>query len=76
LIRYAGDEFIVIAPGVRPEGMDLRIAAARVELGMLGTDTPAIRFSVGLSFLEIDGDVEAAVAIADSAMYKQKKENT
>lgn len=74
LIRYAGDEFIVIAPGVRPEGMEPRIAAARAELGKPGTDTPAIRFSVGMSFLEVDGDVEAAVAIADSAMYKQKKE--
>ncbi|MEH6435626.1 GGDEF domain-containing protein [Massilia sp. DD77] len=74
LIRYAGDEFIVIAPGMRPESLEPRIAAARVELGKAGADTPAIRFSVGLSFLEIDGDVDAAVAIADSAMYKQKQE--
>lgn len=74
LIRYAGDEFIVIAPGVRPEDMEPRIAAVRAELAKAGMDTPAIRFSVGLSFLEIDGDVDAAVAMADSAMYKQKKE--
>jgi diguanylate cyclase (GGDEF)-like protein len=73
LIRYAGDEFIVVAPAVRPESMSARIAAARAQLGEAGDGTPPIGFSVGLSFLDIDGDIEAAVAAADSAMYVQKK---
>jgi diguanylate cyclase (GGDEF)-like protein len=72
LIRYAGDEFIVIAPGVRPDGMAARIAAARTQLGVAGEATPPLRFSVGLSYLEVDGDVEAAVSAADAAMYTQK----
>lgn len=74
LIRYAGDEFIVIAPGVRPESMEARIAAAREALGKASMGNPAIRFSVGLSFLDVDGDVDAAIANADAAMYRQKKE--
>jgi len=74
LIRYAGDEFIVVAPGVRPEGMATRIAAARAHLGVADDKTPAIKFSVGLSYLDVDGDVEAAVTAADSAMYVQKRD--
>ncbi|MFC5547309.1 GGDEF domain-containing protein [Massilia aerilata] len=72
-IRYAGEEFIGVAPAVRPESMDARIAAARAQLGEAGDGTPPIGFSVGLSFLDADGDIEAAVAAADSAMYVQKK---
>ncbi len=73
LIRYAGDEFIVVAPGMRPDDMQARIAAARAALGAAAGDTPAIRFSVGLSYLDVDGDADAAVAAADSAMYRQKQ---
>jgi diguanylate cyclase (GGDEF)-like protein len=73
LVRYAGDEFIVVAPGARPEDMMARIAAARAELGVEDGATPPIRFSVGLSRLEVDGDVDAAIAAADAAMYAQKK---
>jgi diguanylate cyclase (GGDEF)-like protein len=73
LIRYAGDEFVVVAPGVRPESMRDRIAAARAQLGVEFEGTPPIEFAVGLSFLDVDGDAEAAVAAADAAMYEQKK---
>jgi diguanylate cyclase (GGDEF)-like protein len=73
LIRHAGDEFIVVAPGVRPDSMSARIAAARTQLGEAAEGVPPLQFSVGLSFLDVDGDVEAAVAAADSAMYVQKK---
>jgi diguanylate cyclase (GGDEF)-like protein len=74
LIRYAGDEFIVVAPGVRPEGMTQRIEAARAKLNEPSQGRPRIMFSVGLSFLEVDGDVDAAISAADAAMYVQKKE--
>lgn len=74
LIRYAGDEFVVVAPGVRPDGMVKRIEAARKQLAATSGNIPAIRFSVGLSYLEVDGDVDSAVSAADAAMYKQKQE--
>ncbi|HEY5801805.1 MAG TPA: GGDEF domain-containing protein [Burkholderiaceae bacterium] len=76
LIRYAGDEFIVVAPGVRPSGMTARIAAARAQLEAAPGQMPAVGFSVGLSYLEVDGDVDAAVAAADAAMYVQKQDKS
>ncbi len=72
LVRYAGDEFIVVAPAVRPESMHARIEAARAQLSQAGDGTPPIAFSVGESWLDVDGDVEAAIAAADAAMYVQK----
>jgi diguanylate cyclase (GGDEF)-like protein len=73
LIRYAGDEFIVVAPGVHPEGMSARIEAARAQLDAGDDRTPPLRFSVGVSFLDADGDIDAAVSSADAAMYAQKQ---
>jgi PleD family two-component response regulator len=52
---------------------DRAIAAARAQLGVEFEGTPPIEFAVGLSFLDVDGDAEAAVAAADAAMYEQKK---
>lgn len=72
LVRYAGDEFVVVAPGLHPESMTARIAAARALLDYPDGEVPPIGFSVGMSYLEIDGDVDAAVSAADAAMYAHK----
>jgi diguanylate cyclase (GGDEF)-like protein len=74
LVRYAGDEFIVVAPGMAPEDMAARIEAARRQLDSHDGRVPPVRFSLGLSYLEADGDVDAALAKADAAMYVQKKD--
>ncbi len=72
VIRYAGDEFIVVAPGMKPEDVSGRIAAARDQLNVAGEKTPPMRFSVGISYLEVNGEPEQAIRDADAAMYREK----
>lgn len=72
VVRYGGDEFLVIAPG-----LDTAAATARIDdLAQLVapdvTDGFACRFSVGISQLEPGGSPEAALQIADQNMYKAK----
>jgi diguanylate cyclase (GGDEF)-like protein len=72
VIRYAGDEFIVVAPGMKPEDVSERIAQSRAQLNMAGDKTPPMRFSVGLSYLDVNGEPEKAIRDADAAMYREK----
>jgi diguanylate cyclase (GGDEF)-like protein len=72
VIRYAGDEFIVVAPGMKPEDVSERIATARAQLNVAGDKTPPMRFSVGMSYLEVNGEPEQAIRDADAAMYREK----
>ena len=74
VIRYAGDEFVVIAQGVTPESVSERIANARKQLKLQSVLGPTIRFSVGLSYLPIDGEPDIALRDADAAMYREKGE--
>lgn len=72
VIRYAGDEFVVISPGVKPETLAERIDSARQHLQLQREFGPPIRFSVGSAYLPVDGEPEAALRAADEAMYKEK----
>jgi diguanylate cyclase (GGDEF)-like protein len=65
VVRYAGDEFLVIAKAVEPAQMLDRLDALRREQGVP-------RFSVGTSHLAAGGDSEAAIRAADEAMYRNK----
>ncbi|NQD35898.1 GGDEF domain-containing protein [Permianibacter sp. IMCC34836] len=73
IIRYAGDEFVVVAPGVTPEALQDRINTTRQQLSRHHRRGPRIRFSVGTSYLDVGGEPEAALHAADAAMYSQKK---
>jgi diguanylate cyclase (GGDEF)-like protein len=66
VVRYAGDEFLVIAKGVEPSQMTERLDELRKDLGVP-------RFSVGASHLEAGADSEAAIQSADEAMYRDKR---
>ncbi len=72
VIRYAGDEFIVVAPNMKPEDVSTRIDMARAQLNVAGDKTPPMRFSVGVSYLEVNGEPEQAIRDADAAMYREK----
>jgi diguanylate cyclase (GGDEF)-like protein len=72
VIRYAGDEFIVVAHDIDPASVAERIEIVRGHLRFMPADGPRIDFSVGLALLPVQGDPEAALRAADEAMYRDK----
>jgi diguanylate cyclase (GGDEF)-like protein len=71
VVRYAGDEFLVVASGLDRAGLDGRIASLRERLLFAGGG-PRIRFSLGIAELTPGGHPEAALEAADEAMYRAK----
>jgi diguanylate cyclase (GGDEF)-like protein len=72
VIRYAGDEFIVVAPGTEPVDLAERIERVRILLRSLPAEGPRFGFSVGVADLPVQGDPEEALRAADKAMYRDK----
>ncbi len=72
IIRYGGDEFLVVAVGMDDAMAAERAEAVRTRLALLGAHAPPLRFAVGIQPLEPSGDAEAAVESADEAMYRAK----
>ncbi len=78
LVRYGGDEFAVLLPGVN-EDQALAIAD-RVRKSVSGdtddgTDSLIqipIRISMGIAELEADGDLDTLIRSADRALYRAK----
>ena len=72
IVRYAGDEFLVIAKGSSEIAIADRVSELRNRLRSANpTDLP-IRFSYGVSRLEPGGNPDEAVRLADEAMYRAK----
>ena len=76
VIRYAGDEFVVVAPAVEPQAIAERIGGLRERLKFEQHGGPQIRFSIGAAYLAPKGDAEEALREADRAMYRDKKAKT
>ena len=74
VIRYAGDEFIVVGQGIEQIDVPARIALVRATLQLEHTEGPPIRFAVGEAYLPVGGDPDAAIRAADAAMYRRKGE--
>ena len=72
VIRYAGDEFVVVANGASPEQVLPHIDRLRDRLRFERGSGPDIEFSVGYSYLAAGGDPESALREADAAMYDVK----
>ena len=72
LVRYGGDEFLVVASGLDEEGGRERVARLRDRLRFPAESHPAITFSVGAAPLAPGGYPEAAVRAADESMYAAK----
>jgi diguanylate cyclase (GGDEF)-like protein len=74
VIRFAGDEFLVVARGLSPEGCEERVNRLRERLRFHArAGGPQIRFSVGVAQLPPGGKPEVALEAADQAMYRAKK---
>lgn len=76
VIRYAGDEFVVIAPAAEPPQVLEHVERMRERLKFERADGPPIRFSVGHSYLPVHGEAESALRVADEAMYRDKNRKT
>jgi diguanylate cyclase (GGDEF)-like protein len=72
LIRYGGDEFLVVAPGLDSGPAGERIARLRERLRTEGVGQTPLAFSVGMAPLEPGGLPAAALSAADRAMYEAK----
>jgi diguanylate cyclase (GGDEF)-like protein len=72
IVRYAGDEFLVVASGLDWRAIHERGNRLRQRLGEERGSVPAIRFSVGVAELAAGGDPEAALREADLSMYRAK----
>jgi diguanylate cyclase (GGDEF)-like protein len=71
IVRYGGDEFLVVAPG-----MDLPAAHARVEMlrsHLALEEHPRVSFSCGVVELAAGGSADEALQEADRAMYESRK---
>ena len=75
--RMGGDEFVVTAPGLTPEGAAekiMRLNQAAIEAGKQTCGREVTTLSVGTVFCPEDGfDVEALLAEADRRMYAVKQ---
>jgi diguanylate cyclase (GGDEF)-like protein len=72
IIRYAGDEFLVVAKSTTEIAIEDRLTELRNRLRAIGTNELPIRFSYGVSRLSPGGDPDAALRAADEAMYRAK----
>ena len=86
VVRYGGDEFLVVARGVSETAAYERADAVRARVANPPHDAKSaswgprgrggvvpIRFSVGISRLAAGGNPEDAVREADEAMYRAKR---
>jgi diguanylate cyclase (GGDEF)-like protein len=72
VIRYAGDEFIVVTHNSEAAQVAGHIDSMRADLDKILVDGQRIEFSIGSARLFADGDADAALRAADQAMYDEK----
>lgn len=76
LLRYGGDEFLIVAPGLDAGGARERVERLREILLRSKDAGPEVGFSVGMAVLPPGGQPEAALAAADQSMYADKGERS
>ncbi len=77
--RMGGDEFVIIAPGLKADAAATRaerMNESALEAGTRVCGEPTLSLSVGSAFLPEDGDdAEQLLAVADQRMYAQKQQH-
>jgi diguanylate cyclase (GGDEF)-like protein len=72
LLRYAGDEFLVVASGLDAAAAADRVDRMRRALSRETEEGPPVSFSVGIAELPPGGRPEDALIAADRSMYAAK----
>jgi PleD family two-component response regulator len=67
VIRYGGDEFVCVLPGVTLENASRRLAEAQA---WLASAWPGATISIGLAELEPGDDLDSVVSRADRDLYR------
>ncbi len=77
--RMGGDEFVIIAPGLKADAAAaraVRMNESAMEAGTRICGESTLSVSVGSAFLPEDGDdAEQLLAVADQRMYAQKQQH-
>ncbi|MCK5376084.1 MAG: GGDEF domain-containing protein [Acidobacteria bacterium] len=73
VIRWGGDEFLVVAPGMDRVSARTRLAAMREALDHPAIEGPPITFSAGIAELFPGGDPSKALEEADRRMFSEKR---
>jgi len=75
LVRYGGDEFVLVLSGIDAEGAQGLLARveARVTVPVHSSSFIRIRFSYGMSMLANDDDLKESLERADMEMYESKR---
>jgi diguanylate cyclase (GGDEF)-like protein len=72
VLRYGGDEFLVVAPGLDRTGAQARIEALTGRVERILRKDFACGFAAGMAELSPGGNPEAAIQAADHNMYLAK----
>ena len=72
VLRYGGDEFLVIVTALDRSAIDERVVQLRRRIGQSLGLAPQFTFSVGIAELAPGGDPHQALAAADRGMYRTK----
>jgi diguanylate cyclase (GGDEF)-like protein len=73
VIRWGGDEFLVVSPGMDQVSAKARVAAIREALKRPVDDCPPFSIAVGIAELFPGGDPAAALEEADRRMFAEKR---
>jgi diguanylate cyclase (GGDEF)-like protein/PAS domain S-box-containing protein len=72
IIRWGGDEFIAVLPGVHAAGGRSLATRVREAISAPATDGMIITLSAGVTEIRLDDDVDALIGRADRLMYEAK----
>jgi len=73
VIRWGGDEFLVVAPGMDQMSAKARVASIREALKHPVDDCPPFSIAAGIAELSPGGDPAAALEEADRRMFAEKR---